>query len=153
MPDFVRDGESEEYRRVRAGLCRQPMHAIDVNGRELPFAGGCIHERVSELKPATRGGRPGQADQSNRQFRPDNRRFARPRTALPAEARARRRGLRRIVSAVQPHHVDTGGGQDPGRRTQSNRLIRRRHRPGVVHAHRDARPRSLEFTSNIRSVI
>jgi len=38
---------------------------------------------------------------------------------------------------MHPGRVDAGGGQDPGRRTQSNRLIRRRHRPGVVHAHLD----------------
>ena len=52
----------------------------------------------------------------------------------------------RVVAALEPGDVDAGGGQDPGRRTQSNRLIRRRHHPGVVHAH-------LNLLSRRRSVL
>ena len=52
-------------------------------------------------------------------------------------------GCGRVVAAWQPGDIDAGGGQDPGRRTQSNRLFRRRHHPGVVHAHLHARTRHI----------
>ena len=142
MPDFVRGGKPEHRRCIRAGLCRQPMHAVHVDCCKLSFADRRIDERVAQLKlPAGRRD-SGQADEPHRELRAAKRRVTRfwihP-------------GF--INSAEQPGHVDAGGGQDPGRRTQSNRLIRRRHDSVVVHAHLDARPRNDDFLSNIRSVI
>ena len=130
MPDFVRGGKPEHGRCIRAGLRRQPMHAVHVDRRKLSFADRGVDERVAQLQLPVSRRDSGQADEAHRQLR-------------AAKRRVTRFGIHHgfINSAEKPRHVDAGGGQDPGRRTQSNRLIRRRHDSVVVHAHLDARPR------------
>ena len=129
MTYFMRDRESGYHRGIGAGLRREPVHAVDVHRRELPLGDPGIDKGITELKLSTSRRDTRQADQAKGQLRGFQRDFAHLRI-----------GWGCTLSAHQPCHVDAGGGQDPGRRTQSNRLIRRRHHPTVVHAHLDARP-------------
>ena len=151
MTYFMRDRESAYHRRIGAGLRREPVHTVDVHRRELPLGDPGIDKGITELKLSTSRRDTRQADQAKGQLRGSQRDFAHPRI-----------GCRCILSAQQPCHVDAGGGQDPGRRTQSNRLIRRRHHPMVVHAHLEARPAfalrrgkptRLSLLRNLRAVI
>ena len=153
MTYLMRDRESGYHHRIGAGLRREPVHAVDVHRRERPRGDPGIDKGITELKLSTSRRDTWQADQAKGQLRESQRAFAHLRI-----------GWGGTLSAHQPCHVDAGGGQDPGRRTQSNRLIRRRHHPMVVHAHPDARPAfalelrrgdptHLGLLRNLRSVI
>jgi len=151
MTYLMRGRESGDYRRIGAGLRREPVHAVDVHCRELPLGDPRIDKGITELKLSTGRRDTRQADQAKGQLRGSQRALAHLRI-----------GWGCILSAHQPGHVDAGGGHDPGRRTQSNRLIRRRHHPTVVHAHLDARsafalrrgkPTHLSLLRNLRTVI
>ena len=126
MTYFVREREAEHRRRVGACLPREPFHAIHEDRRQLSLVRAGVYQGVSELKLSAGGGSPRQPHESNREFLRLERRVT---GGAPAACPEGRRG------AGRPCRVDAGGGQDPGRCTQSNRLIRRRHHPGVVHAH------------------
>jgi len=132
VPDLVRHGEAEQNHRVGACLRGQPLDPIDVHRCQPALAPTGVHQGVPELQLSARRRRSCQAYEANRQFRRPERYIA------PA---GMRRG--RVVAARPPEDLDAGGGQDPGRRTQSNRLTRRRHHPCVVDAHLDARPRHV----------
>jgi len=138
VPHFVRHREAEQHRRVGASLRGQPLHAIDEHRRQPALVNRRVHQGVPELQLTARRRRSRQAHEPNGQLRGPGRRVARGRM---------RRG--RVVAAPQPRDIDAGGGQDPGRRTQSNRLIRRRHHPGVVHAHLQARVRDDRFPGRL----
>ena len=125
---FMRDGKAEHHRRVGARLPGQPFHAIHENRRQLSLVRAGVYQGVSELKLSLGGRSCRQPDQSNGEFPSLERGVAGPAFAALRLRRGR-------LSTPQPCNVDAGGGQDPGRCTQSNRLIRRRHHPGVVHAH------------------
>jgi len=122
MTNFVRHGKAEHRRAVGACLCRQPFDTVHEDRRQLSLAGARVYQGVSELKLPRSRRRARKPDKSNGEFRRLERRAT---------------GRRGVHTAVHPGDVDAGGGQDPGRCTQSNRLIRRRHHPGVVHAHLD----------------
>ena len=136
MADLVRGREAEHHRGVGVRLRGYPVHAIDVHRRQAARADTRVHERVPELQLAARR-RARQTHEADRELRGPGRRLARDRM-----------GPGRVVAACQPGDVDAGGGQDPGRCTQSNRLFRRRHHPGVVHAHLEARGRDALFRHN-----
>jgi len=130
MPYFVRDGESKHRGGIGPGLIGQPLHPIDEHRCERAGARLGVDEGVSELKhPVSirlrRQARKADRDLRARQWR------------LTACGRCVRR-------AHHPGSLDTGSGQDPGRRTQSNRLIRCRHLRHVVDAH-------PQLGSNLRS--
>jgi hypothetical protein len=131
MPDLVRGREADHHRGVGARLRGHRVHAIDIHRRQTARANTRIHQGVPELQLAVRR-RARQAHEADRELCGPGRRLA-----------CDRMSPGRVVAARQPGDVDAGGGQDPGRRTQSNRLFRRRHHPGVVHAHLHARTRHI----------
>lgn len=139
MPYLVRDREAKQGRAVRALVPRQPLHTVDEDRCQLALVRLRVYQGVSELEVSLRrwGGR-------------------KPREPHGKVCGAQRRvadRCHRLIAAGQPCHIDAGGGQDPGRRTQSNRLIRRRHHSEVVHAHGQARTGNVRFLRNCRSVL
>lgn len=131
MPYLVRDRQSKHRRRIGPSRPREPLHAIDEYGRQPAFAGLRVDQGVAELKQpvCVRGG--WQSCQPDRHFAARQRPFA----SVCGGARP----------ADDPGSIDAGDGQDPSRRTQSSRLIRRRHHRHVVDTHR-------QLGSNLRSV-
>ena len=130
MTYFVRDRKSKQRRGIGSGLFCQPLHAIDEHGRQLALAGLSVDEGVSELKQPVCARLCRKSREADRHLGWGQWRFASSgRAARPAE---------------HPGSIDAGGSQDPGRRTQSNRLICRRHHRHVVHTRR-------QLGSNLRS--
>jgi hypothetical protein len=122
MTYFVRDRKSKQRRRIGSGLSCQPLHAIDEHRRQFAFAGLRVDQGVSELKQPVPARLTGQSCEADRHLGCGQWRFASSgRAARPAE---------------HPGSIDAGGSQDPGRRTQSDRLIYRRHHRHVVHTRR-----------------
>lgn len=139
MTYFMRDRESKQRRAVRGRQTSEPLDAIHVDRRQRPLVDPCVYQGVSELQLPMLRRRSRQADEPDGEF-------------CSAERCVARRG-RAVSSTRQPRDIDAGGGQDPGRRTQSNRLIRRRHHPVVVHAHGKAGKSDVVFLSNGRSAL
>jgi len=116
-----------------------PLDAIDVDGRKRAAPGRHVEQRVAErqLSPSRR--RSPKTDQAHGEL---------------VAGQPRRAGFRVrrsiAVPTYQPGNVDAGSGQDPGRCTQSNRLFRRRHDGGVVHAHLDARTPKSKAAIRVR---
>ena len=136
VPNLVRHREAEQHRGIGTGLRGQPLHPVDIHRRQAALANAGIHQGVPEPQLAARRRRSRLAHEADREHPTAGRRVAR--SCM---------GCGRVVAAGQPGDIDAGGGQDPGRRTQSNRLFRRRHHPGVVHAHLEARGRDAVFES------
>ena len=130
MPYFVRHREAKQRRRIGPGLVRQPLHPVDEHRCERAFAGLGVDERISELQHPVRVRLRRQPRKADRDRRAHQRRLT------------SRGGC--VRPAQLPGSIDAGGGQDPGRGTQSNRLIRRRHLRHVVDAH-------CQLGSNLRS--
>jgi hypothetical protein len=61
---FMGDGEAGHHRRIGASLCREPVHAVDVHGREFPLGHPAIDEGITELKLSASRRDTRQADQA-----------------------------------------------------------------------------------------
>jgi hypothetical protein len=129
MPYFMGDRETCKGGGVGARIAGEPAHAVHKYRRKRPCANGCIDQRVSKLQLTPRRRDAWQLHEPHRQLTRRERRVARHLTAI-----------RSGVSACEPGRADAGSGQDCGRRTQSDHLIRWRHDPCVVNAHLDMNP-------------
>jgi hypothetical protein len=120
MPYLVRDRESQHVRGVRPCLPSQPLDPINEHRRQRALARLGVDQGVSKLK------------------RPVRSRFRRESHEPHGHLE---RCQRRVTTrgppgrAEHPGRIDAGGSQNPGRRTQSDRLVRRRHHRHVVHTH------------------
>jgi len=65
MTYFMADRKAAHHRCVSASLHREPVHAVDVHGRELPLGDPAIDEGITELKLSASRRDTRQMDQAN----------------------------------------------------------------------------------------
>ena len=137
MPYFMRHGETDERRRVGIRLLCKPPDTIREHGRKFPFADRRVNERVPELQVAVDRWPRRQLHEPHGQLR------CAELCVAPHLIVGRSR-----ITAGEPACINAGGGQDRGRNTLSDHLVRRGHDSRVVQAHLQMPP---AFPAGIRS--